>query len=306
MGYKSDILKADRIVESKDFPVVILIDNCNCCNLQCTMCDHKNMTKYRPFGIMDFRLYEKIIDEISVENPKARVWEIFFGDPFLCPDMDGRVKYAKDKGLEDVVLNTNGVLMDEEKAEALIRAGLDAMYVGIDAFKEETYNKIRVGGDYNRVIKNVLGYKKLLEKIGSPKQKIFVQFVVDEINEQELDDFKKFWTSHGISVKIRPKISWAGLVDAENLQNNQELTRKPCYWLMRTINICVDGEVALCSVDLHNQVKCGNVKSNSIKELWAGKLKEYRKMHLDGEYDNLPKLCRECRDWQSAYAEFIK
>jgi len=28
-------------------------------------------------------------------------------------------------------------------------------------------------------------------------------------------------------------------------------------------------------------------------------------MHRDGRYDELPEMCRTCRDWQSAYAEFF-
>ena len=58
---------------------------------------------------MDIDIYERLIDEIAVENPEAWVWEIFFGDPFMCRDMAKRVRYAKDKGLKDVVLNSNGV-----------------------------------------------------------------------------------------------------------------------------------------------------------------------------------------------------
>ncbi|MBU3922740.1 radical SAM protein [Patescibacteria group bacterium] len=304
MSYKSDTTRANRTSEAIEFPAVFLIDNCNCCNLKCSVCDHKNMTNYRPFQIMDFELYKKIINEIAIENPNAKVWEIFFGEPFLCLDMADRIRYAKRKGLTDVVLNTNGVLMNKEKARAVIEAGLDAIYVGIDSINEKSYNQIRIGGDYNRVCKNVLDYKDLLDKIGKPNQKIFVQFVVSDINEKEIDDFKNFWEKHGIGIKIRPKISWAGLVDAPNLWENKDVSRKPCYWLMRTINICADGEVSLCSVDLHCQVKCGNIKNNSIKELWDGKLKEYRNMHKNGRYNELPKLCRDCRDWQSAYAEF--
>jgi pyruvate-formate lyase-activating enzyme len=305
MNYKSDTKKADRILEAENFPEVILIDNCNCCNLRCSMCDHKNMIKYRRFQILNFNLYKKVIDEIAQENPDARVWEIFFGDPFLCPDMAKRIEYAKRKGLKDVVLNTNGVLMTSNKAKALIEAGLDAMYVGVDAATEETYNKIRIGGDFKKVINNVLSYKRLLKIYGKSNQKLLVQFVVSDDNKDELEDFKKFWDKENINAKIRPKISWAGLIEAKNLWANQEVGRKPCYWLMRTINICANGEVALCSVDLHCQVKCGSVLDYSIRELWSGKLKEYRQMHKDGRFDELPKLCRECRDWQSAYAEFF-
>lgn len=304
MAYKSDIDKVTRTTASEEFPEVILIDNLNACNLKCSMCDHKNMEKYRSVQRMEMSLYKKIIDEIAIMNPNARIWEIFFGDPFLCNDMAERVKYAKEKGLTDVVLNTNGVLMTAERSKALIQAGLDAIYVGIDAYKEETYDQIRVGGDYRAVVDNVLGYRDLLRTIGTEKQKIFVQFVVSEINEDEVQDFKDFWTQHDINVKIRPKVSWAGLVEATNLLPNDQIERKPCYWLVKAINICSDGEVAMCSVDVHCTVKCGNVNNKSIKEIWQNELKIFRDMHSEGRYSELPKMCRNCSDWQSAYAEF--
>jgi len=304
MAYKSEISKANRTEEAKHFPEVVLIDNCSACNLRCSMCDHHNVKKYRTIQHMDIHLYEKIIDEIAIENPQARVWEIFFGDPFLCRDIIDRIAYAKDKGLTDVVLNSNGVLMTEEKSKRLIQAGLDSMYVGVDASTEETYDQIRVGGNFYGTIKNVLRYRDLLAQYGGDKQNLYVQFVVSDINEHEQEDFKTFWKKEGIGIKIRPKVSWAGLVDASNLQDNDKITRKPCYWLMRTINICADGEVALCSIDVHCRVKCGNMADHTIKELWQGKLKGYRTMHKEERFRDLPQMCQSCSDWQSGYAEF--
>lgn len=304
MSYKSNIEKADRIQAASEFPKVILIDNCNACNLRCSMCDHVNLKKHRKVQLMDFSLYQKIIDEIALENPNTRVWQIFFGDPFMCHDIAKRIRYAKDKGLTDVVLNTNGVLMKPEKARWVIEAGLDAMYVGIDAACKETYDKIRIGGDYDKAVTNVLAYHDLLQQIGRSDQKLFVQFVVGEENENELEDFKKFWISHDINVKIRPKISWAGLVDAANLQKNEAVRRKPCYWLMQTMNICADGRVALCSVDIHCRVECGNANESTLTEIWQGRLKQFRALHMEECFDELPEMCRNCSDWQSAYAEF--
>ena len=302
---RSNISKADRVSEAAEFPEVILIDNYNACNLQCSMCDHKNMKQYRKIQLMDMVLYKKIIDEIAIERPDARVWEIFFGEPFMCRDMAKRIQYAKDRGLKDVVLNSNGLMMTEERAKAYIQAGLDAMYVGIDAATESIYNEIRVGGKFSKAVKNVLKYKDLLQIYGNGEQELFVQFVVSDINEHEVEDFKIFWNENGVNVKIRPKVSWAGLVDATNLQDNKQVIRKPCYWLMRTINICADGLIAFCSVDVHCRVRCGDVKKQSIREIWQGELKAYRKMHKEGRFAELPKLCRECADWQSAYADFV-
>ncbi|MEK6766039.1 MAG: radical SAM/SPASM domain-containing protein [Planctomycetota bacterium] len=304
MSYKSNLDKVTRTSEADDFPEVVLIDNLNACNLKCSMCDHKNIKNFRPIQKMEFDLYKRIIDEVAVINPGARIWEIFYGDPFLCIDMADRIKYAKEKDLTDVVLNSNGVLMVKEKAEAYIKAGLDTMYVGIDSSTEENYNKIRVGGDYKKAVKNVLNYRDLLSQHGNGKQQIFVQFVKSDINEHEVEDFRNFWTKNGINVKIRPKVSWGGLIEATNLRNNSEVKRKPCFWLMRTINICADGEIAFCSVDVHCRIKCGNIKQHSIRELWRGKLRQYREMHKQSRFDELPKMCRECADWQSSYAEY--
>jgi sulfatase maturation enzyme AslB (radical SAM superfamily) len=305
MSYKSDIRKADRMVEAEKFPSVILIDNCNACNLRCSMCDHPNVKQYRKIQLMDWSLYTKIIDEIAIERPDARVWQIFFGDPFMCRDIAKRIEYAKSKGLTDVVLNTNGVLMKPEKAEAVIRAGLDALYVGIDSATVETYDKIRIGGNFEKAVANVLAYRDLLKKVGKPEQKLFVQFVESEVNQDEVEPFKRFWNEQGVNIKVRPKVSWAGLVSADNLQDNDDVVRRPCYWLMQTANICADGRFALCSVDVHCRVPSGDVNTHSIKELWQqGPLKEYRKMHNEGRFEELPEMCRRCSDWQSAYADY--
>jgi sulfatase maturation enzyme AslB (radical SAM superfamily) len=304
MPYQSDLNKLTRTEEAAGFPKVVLIDNTNACNLRCSMCDHKNMKQYRPVKQMDLDLYRKIIDEIAVESPGTRVWEIFFGDPFMCRDIHERVGYAKDKGLTDVVLNTNGVLMTPERGRLLVEAGLDAIYVGIDAARAETYEQIRVGGDYDKAVANVLAYRDALEKHGRPEQKLFVQFVVSDINEDQVDEFKRFWNEAGVNVKVRPKISWAGLVGASNLRSNEELNRKPCYWLMQTMNVCSDGRVALCSADIHCRVPCGDANEHSLKALWADRLKEMRDLHHEGRFEELPEMCRDCNDWQSAYAEF--
>ena len=296
---ENDLSKLTRVRESYDFPTTILLDSFNGCNLRCSMCDHKNMK--RPIQLMDWELYSKLIKEIAKEKPDARVWLIFFGDPFLIKDLDERIRYAKDHNLTDVVLNTNGVLMTKDKAEKALAAGLDAIYVGIDAATEETYNKIRVGGNFQKAVDNVLEYKRLMNQ-STTNQKLFVQFVESEVNQHEVDEFREFWKSKGVTVKLRPKVSWAGLVEANNLKPVER--RLPCYWLMQTINICSSGSVALCSCDPHCRVHCGNARTHTIKQLWFGKLKRYRTMQKKGRWDELPTMCKNCLDWESAYAEY--
>jgi MoaA/NifB/PqqE/SkfB family radical SAM enzyme len=170
---RSRIEQADRTQEAVDFPKVVLIDNMSACNLRCSMCDHDNIRDYRKMIRMDKKLFQKIIDEVAEKRPDARVWMIFFGEPALCRDMDERIFYAKEAGLTDVVLNSNGCLVDEKKAKAWIQAGLDALYVGVDAYTPESYEKIRVGGDYETTVANVLRYRDLLKEFGRPEQRLY-------------------------------------------------------------------------------------------------------------------------------------
>ncbi|QTA38629.1 radical SAM protein [Thermosipho ferrireducens] len=287
---------------NEKFPGIILIDNVSFCNLRCSMCSHKDMVR-KP-GFMEWELYKKIIDEIAEERPDARVWITYFGEGLLLKDLDERIKYAKEKGLKDVVLNSNGVLLPLNNwADRLVKAGLDALYVGIDAYYKETYEKLRVGGDFDSVVEGVLLYKKALQRYGRDGQRLFVQFVEMEENSSEVEKFIEFWRGKGVNVKIRPKVSWAGRIEAKNLKEFEK--RLPCFWGLNTMNIAHDGSVCLCAIDLDCQTKMGNINEKSLKEVWNTALKDFRKVHLKGMWEILPEMCKKCKDWQSGYAEYI-
>lgn len=287
--------------ENIAFPQTILIDNISYCNLRCSMCPHRFMTRKK--GKMSWELYKKIVDEIAEKNLDVRMWITFFGEGLMFVDLPQRVRYAKEKGLHDVVLNSNGNLLNYNIASELVKAGLDAIYVGIDAFKKETYEKIRVGGNLDKVVNGVLDYKKALDNYGNSSQKVFVQYVEMEENKDELPEFLRFWKDKSVQVKVRPKVSWAGKVEANNLKEFPE--RLPCFWAMNTINIIDDGTVCLCSVDLECQVPMGDINYQTIEEVWNGKLKEFRQNQLNGRWDILPIMCRNCKDWQSGYSEYF-
>jgi radical SAM protein with 4Fe4S-binding SPASM domain len=302
--YKSQ-LQQGRLQESIDFPKVVLIDTISFCNLRCSMCVHKNMQRKK--GIMPWQLYTKIIDEIAANDKTVRVWLVFFGEALILkrrkPTIFDMIRYAKDKGLNDVVLNSNANLLDAEAARELIDARLDAIYIGLDSFSEETYSKIRVGGNYKQTVENVLGLIRLQKELKKLTPKVFVQFVEMDVNKHEKENFIKFWSDNGATVKIRPKVSWAGAIEAPNLvMGNDE--RWPCYWAMRTMSITDQGKVVTCAVDLDARFVAGEITKQTLKEIWNGKLHELRELHKSCRFEELPSNCRDCRDWQSARADY--
>lgn len=295
----------ERLKDAGKFPKVVLIDTISFCNLKCSMCVHKEMKRKK--GIMSWDLFAKIIDEIAEENKDIRVWMVFFGEALILkrrkPTIFDMITYAKNRGLTDVVLNSNANLLDKKAAKGLIESGLDALYIGLDAYKPETYKRIRIGGDYNKVVNNVIGLIRLKKVMQVKKPEIYVQFVEMDINVDEKEDFINFWSWEGVKVKIRPKVSWAGLIESPNLVLDSK-DRWPCYWAIQTMSITDAGKVVTCAVDLDARFIAGNINQETIKSVWNGKLRELRQMHQKEEFDKLPFPCKDCKDWQAARADY--
>ena len=300
-------ISSGRLEDAGDFPKVVLIDTISYCNLRCSMCVHSEMTRKK--GIMSWNIFKKIIDEIAETDKNIRVWMVFFGEALILkrkkPTIFEMITYAKSKGLTDVVLNSNGNLLDNAAARGLIESGLDAIYIGIDAFKPETYAKVRVGGNYKKTVGNVINLINLKKQMNSEHPVVHAQFVEMDINKDEKEDFIEFWKAYGAIAKIRPKVSWAGKIAAPNLILGNE-DRWPCYWAMQTMSITDTGKVVTCAVDLDAKFVAGDISTHSLKEVWNGRLKDMRHLHISGRFDTLPENCRDCRDWQSARAEYHK
>lgn len=282
----------------------VLIDTTSFCNLRCSMCPHKDMKRTK--GRMEWSLIKKILDEVASINKDIRVWLVFFGEALLLknttPSIFDIITYAKKIGLRNVVLNTNANLLDRKTSERLIQAGLDSMYIGIDAFSDETYRQVRVGGDYQQVVQNVLDLIEVNKAAGEPLA-IQVQFVEMDINKNERAPFVDFWTKKGVDVKIRQKLSWSGLMNSGKTKNTGQ--RHPCYWIMNSISITDTGDVATCAADPEARFIAGNVKTQSIKKIWEGKMGDLRRQHIEGEWDHLPYPCNECQDWKISYQDKI-
>jgi len=294
-----------RLVDAGNFPKVVLIDTISFCNLRCSMCVHRKMTRKK--GVMQWELFTKIIDEIAGTDNSVRVWMVFFGEALIIkrrkPSIFDMISYAKDKGLTDVVLNSNANLLDEYAAKGLIDSGLDAIYIGLDASTAETYSKVRVGGKYESTVNNVINLINMKNSTEKKKPEVFMQFVEMDVNKNEKDAFIEFWNKQGAVVKIRPKVSWAGSIEAPNLVlGNAE--RWPCYWAMQTMSITDAGKVVTCAVDLDAKFIAGDINVQSLKDVWSGKLRELRQMHEAGKFECLPDICKNCKDWQSARADY--
>jgi tetratricopeptide (TPR) repeat protein len=112
-----------------DFPGYLEVELTGRCNLACKNCPQtvlKRKKEDMPEGV-----YRGIVNLFAGHVPMMCLSG--FGEPLLHDKAADFVRYAKDKGMHRVALETNGTLLSEEKIRALIKAGLDILILNLDA-----------------------------------------------------------------------------------------------------------------------------------------------------------------------------
>ena len=138
MGMYENVKEIEKKFEMKEFPLNVIVEVGNHCNLNCTTCINDKLTRKK--GFMDIFLYKKIIDEIADNNVYCRVWLDFYGEPLLVKyKLYYMIDYAKKKGLKNININTNGTLINKEMAEMLLDSGIDLISIDVDGFAKEMY-----------------------------------------------------------------------------------------------------------------------------------------------------------------------
>jgi radical SAM protein with 4Fe4S-binding SPASM domain len=246
---------------------------------------------------MDLELYKKIIDEIADENLQTIVRPFDGGEPLLREDIEELIRYAKDKGINYVSLNTNGVLLNEKRALSILDSRLDHIEISIDAFSEETYKALKKANSYTKVTNNVETLLKLKDRI-RPEFKVSVSFVKQSENIHECEAFCAYWKSKVNNVAIREYHSHGGLVgNRGTLKGLRKEYRRPCRYLWNRIIVQHNGKVRFCENDWKAVHALGNVRNQSLKQIWQSEgYRRLRESHIEGSFDH--PFCKKCSDWK--------
>ena len=281
-----------RHLTSIKYPIISAIELTNYCNSACVMCPHRKMTRKKEH--MKFEMFKKIIDEIK-DYPQGLIWTHLFGEPLLHPHLFDFIKYAKDVGIK-VGVSTNCMLLNKKMSKKLLDTYLDNIILCLDAYHPNIYEKLRVGLDYFKVVKNITDFLKL--KGDRKKPYIQLQFVKNYLNENEIKLFKFYWKgTKGIDeIRILDSTDWAGQVD-KVFDSIGKRKRKPCSVLWHYLAIHSDGNVTICCTDYDGKIKLGNVNNERLIDIWNGeKLRKLRELQLKGNYIN--GLCDICNEWR--------
>ena len=269
----------------RDFPLHLDIEITNRCNLRCTFCDKLPLLSKEQMGDMEMWLYKKILDE----SEQGSLWGVklsYRGEPLLHPQVVEMVAYAKSKGVLDVYLNSNGMLLSEEMSMKLMEAGLDRISVSMDGTDPVAFERERKGAKYDRILRNIENMMELKSRCGYSHPKVRVQSV--RFPDLDVGAYTNFWANRCDEV---------AMIDYKDVNiRNKDILKNDwaCPQLWQRMTIEWDGTIMPCNNDDFRRLSPGNIKDKSISICWhAPIVQEARDLHRQG-FSHLVSACKGC------------
>lgn len=306
-GRRKELLAIEQRLTEHEYPPQLVIENTSICNLTCIHCSHREMERVRRH--MKRPLWNKIVEEIGANAPNCEIWPTFYGEALIMGyrgELWDRLDYADKVGCRNLVLNSNGTLLDRwDNIDKILDSPLRRFILSLDGLSKETFELIREKAKWDEVYPAVEELCRRRLERGQKYPIIVAQFSVMKQNAHEAEPYRAFWEARGAEVKIRPMLEWTrtGTVRTDTIVHDTGF-RIACPWGNNTMAIHQDGSVVACAIDYEAKLKVGNVKDITVKEAWARLGEQLRKAHREHRWADVPDVCKGCGDWQVAGADY--
>ena len=281
------------------------IELTNKCPMRCVMCPHtNNMT--RPQGFINYRLFQRAIDELVSANPSfARehvIWLHHFGESLLHPRFGDCIRYASSRGML-TGLSINPLMLHWDVAEELISAEPAALYISLDGHDDDSFRRIRgVKKAYGLSHDRLVDFLELKNRRGARIQ-IVVSMIDFSMNEESIQARRSYWESlPGVDQFLSKSFStWDGNDGginslADNSGRNANAINTPavvCTLPWEVMTVTLNGDVVPCCYDYDAKVVLGNMGEQSLSEIWNGKKMQALRGEFIANRVTNP-LCKNC------------
>lgn len=264
------------------------------CNLRCPMCPRQEFIPGK--GYMDFDLIKTILDQATEHGLYAFNFA-GLGEPTLFKRLFEVIKYAKDRGVIDVNMHTNGTRLSSDFNRQLIESGLDRLIISLDSADKERYENIRVGAEFEKVYAAVEDLIRQRNDQSSSRPHIKANFI--EMDENDPTEKNKFIAHWGNKVNRIGVLRYLDCHEEERIHfraNYKQDDQFCCPELWRRLVILSDGTATLCPRDMKKRHVIGNVREQTVTEIWTGaKMQSIRDAHREGKFKNMG-FCADCPD----------
>ena len=193
--------KKERFLPGRSQPSKLFVEITTKCNLRCGMCVKQNGKDGIVEGHMSretFRALEPVfpfLDAVVLNG---------IGEPLLHPQLDDFIRRAKELLRENawIGFQSNGILLTEDRALSLVRAGLDRICLSMDSISQNNFGKIRQGGEVRDVQRAFAALARAKTVCGRKDFSTGIEFVLMRDNLFELPDTIRWAARNGASFAL--------------------------------------------------------------------------------------------------------
>ena len=311
---------AKRFPSFRFSPRSIQIECTTRCNLKCTICEISYWTEKG--GDLDLKNLEMIIGHL----PKLRRVDLTgIGEGLMNRNFFKALELLKSRGLY-VTLNDNFTLLNEKAAQRIVELGVDQIFLSLDGATKSTYEQIRVGANFDKVIFNARRLMQVKRDMKKKRPEMKINTVVCSDNYNELPAIVELAHDMGIGmVQFVNVITFDSTARLTTTSVHQEIrarfqevlararqlgilvkielfNKKPvqqCDFPWKRNFVTYDGYVHPCCYttqtgdrNAQNQRSLGNLVDHHFADVW--RTEAYSAFRTKLQSGILPRICQDC------------
>jgi len=283
-----------------DNPLYMDVELTNLCNMDCIFCQRQQMD--RLLGYMSMEDFTELVKQSQEAGVKALRF-VGWGESFLHKSIMEMLKMVKDAGMMTHI-TTNALLIKDDTIDKLCEVGeanlLDSVIFSMQGLTEEEYFKQRNSKKFHVLKSNILKLVNLRNERNLTRP--FIQIMTSTTNEtdEEIEKFKEEWGQ--IVDLVTVGRTWLKRLKGEAkdrvkdlIERSDELARPTvCNEVRYKFSIHWNGNVSACCEDYDDHLKLGNIREQSLKEIWDARHSHALRTLLNNGHQGKFDLCSNC------------
>jgi putative metalloenzyme radical SAM/SPASM domain maturase len=183
----------------REGPAKLFVETTTRCNLRCRMCVKQTAENGVAEGDLSEATFEAL--EPALGGVEALVLS-GIGEPLLHPRLEAFARFARARMPESASIGfqTNGILLDEARAESLVAAGVDRVCISVDSISA-AFQELREGGDVSGVERALRALRRTrARKDGGLR--LGIEFVAMRENLGELPALLRWAAARGVDFAL--------------------------------------------------------------------------------------------------------
>jgi MoaA/NifB/PqqE/SkfB family radical SAM enzyme len=273
-------------------PHYIQLETVTVCNARCPFCPQHEI-KRNPHKMPD-DIWRKIVADTKGLGITYRPF--LTNEPFVDKRQPEIVRTIKQNDpTARVEYNSNGELMTEELGRALLEAGVDIIRFSVDGFSPATYEPSRVGISYAKVKERLTRFLEIWDREGY-RNSTHTELRMIEVpeNRHEIEAYRAYWGPRCSEVVITELYQWPWTG-----QKREDVVLKPCLKILDEMFFYANGNATICCWDVHERAVIGNVREQSVLDIWHSYAAQHLRALLNDGRRDLIHLCSRCNAYKN-------